>query len=254
MDEKSLTVTYKDWRGEPRGSVKKAEAQPGSFGDCIDCNQCVAVCPTGIDIREGPQIGCITCALCIDACDKVMDQVGRPRGLIDYVTEEDAELEKAGQPHTPVLKTLFRPRTILYFSVWGAIGLAMLFAVGNRTRIDISANHDRNPLYVQLADGAVRNAYTANLRNMENRPRTMEVSMSGLGQAVLWSSEGSRETAGQTVTVDVPADSVGRMRLFVAAPGVGASREEFVLTVRAVDDRTAQDSHNVFFERPESAE
>ncbi len=254
MDEKSLTVTYKDWRGEPRGSVKKAEAQPGSFGDCIDCNQCVAVCPTGIDIRDGPQIGCITCALCIDACDKVMDQVGRPRGLIDYVTEEDAELEKAGQSHTPVLKTLFRPRTILYFSAWGAIGLAMLFAVGNRTRIDISANHDRNPLYVQLADGAVRNAYTANLRNMENRPRTMEVSMSGLGQAVLWSSEGSRETAGQTVTIDVPADSVGRMRLFVAAPGVGASREEFVLTVRAVDDRTAQDSHNVFFERPESAE
>ena len=254
MDEKSLTVTYKDWRGEPRGSVKKAEAQPGSFGDCIDCNQCVAVCPTGIDIREGPQIGCITCALCIDACDKVMDQVGRPRGLIDYVTSEDAELEKAGQAHTPVLKTLFRPRTILYFSVWGAIGMAMLFAVGNRTRIDISANHDRNPLYVQLADGDVRNAYTANLRNMENRPRTMEISMSGLGQAVLWSSEGARETAGQTVTVKVPADSVGRVRLFVAAPGAGPQREEFSFTVQAEDDRTAQDTHDVFFERPERAE
>jgi cytochrome c oxidase accessory protein FixG len=83
MDEKSLIVTYRDWRGEQRGSIKKAEAQPGEFGDCIDCNQCVAVCPTGIDIREGPQIGCITCALCIDACDKVMEQVGRPRGLID---------------------------------------------------------------------------------------------------------------------------------------------------------------------------
>ncbi len=254
MDEKSLTVTYKDWRGEPRGSVKKAEAQPGSFGDCIDCNQCVAVCPTGIDIREGPQIGCITCALCIDACDKVMDQVGRPRGLIDYVTAEDAELEKAGQQHTPVLKTLLRPRTLLYFSVWGAIGLAMLFAVGNRTRIDISANHDRNPLYVQLADGGVRNAYTANLRNMENRPRTMEISMSGLAQAVLWSNQGSRETAGQTIMVEVPADSVGRVRLFVAAPGEGPAREEFTLTVRAKDDRTAQDTHDVFFERPEAEE
>ncbi len=254
MDEKSLTVTYKDWRGEPRGSVKKAEAQPGSFGDCIDCNQCVAVCPTGIDIREGPQIGCITCALCIDACDKVMDQVGRPRGLIDYVTAEDAELEKAGQQHTPVLKTLLRPRTLLYFSVWGAIGLAMLFAVGNRTRIDISANHDRNPLYVQLADGGVRNAYTANLRNMENRPRTMEISMSGLAEAVLWSNQGSRETAGQTIMVEVPADSVGRVRLFVAAPGEGPAREEFTLTVRAKDDRTAQDTHDVFFERPEAEE
>ncbi len=254
MDEKSLTVTYKDWRGEPRGSVKKAEAQPGSFGDCIDCNQCVAVCPTGIDIREGAQIGCITCALCIDACDKVMDQVGRPRGLIDYVTEEDAELEKAGEPHVPVLKTLFRPRTILYFSAWGAIGLAMLFAVGNRTRIDISANHDRNPLYVQLADGDVRNAYTVNLRNMENRPRDMEISMSGLHSGVLWSSEGLRETAGQNVLVKVPADSVGRVRLFVAAPGDGPAREGFTLTVRAEDDRTAQDTDDVFFERPETAE
>lgn len=251
MDEKSLTVTYKDWRGEPRGSVKKAEAQPGSFGDCIDCNQCVAVCPTGIDIREGPQIGCITCALCIDACDKVMDQVGRPRGLIDYVTAEDAELEKAGQPHTPVLKTLFRPRTILYFSVWGAIGLAMLFAVGNRTRIDISANHDRNPLYVQLADGDVRNSYTVNLRNMENRPRTMEIAMAGLGQAALWTGTGSREQASQSVSVNVPADSVARVRLFVVAAGEGPQREDFTLTVQAEDDRTAQDSDDVFFERPE---
>jgi cytochrome c oxidase accessory protein FixG len=84
LDEKSLVVTYKDWRGEQRGSVKKAQASPDLFGDCIDCNQCVAVCPTGIDIRDGAQVGCITCALCIDACDKVMAQVGRPRGLIDY--------------------------------------------------------------------------------------------------------------------------------------------------------------------------
>ncbi|MBX9727563.1 MAG: cytochrome c oxidase accessory protein CcoG, partial [Sphingopyxis sp.] len=80
LDEQSLTVTYKDWRGEKRGSLKAAQANPEDYGDCVDCNQCVAVCPTGIDIREGPQIGCITCALCIDACDKVMAQVGRPRG------------------------------------------------------------------------------------------------------------------------------------------------------------------------------
>ena len=86
MDEKSLTVTYKDWRGEPRGSLKKAAKDPGALGDCIDCNMCVAVCPTGIDIREGPQIGCITCALCIDACDGVMDKLGKPRGLIAYAT------------------------------------------------------------------------------------------------------------------------------------------------------------------------
>ena len=82
LDEKSLIVTYKDWRGEQRGSLKTAAKNPGQYGDCIDCQLCVAVCPTGIDIREGPQIGCITCALCVDACDKAMASVGRPRGLI----------------------------------------------------------------------------------------------------------------------------------------------------------------------------
>ncbi|PHR15240.1 MAG: cytochrome c oxidase accessory protein CcoG [Sphingopyxis sp.] len=254
MDEKSLTVTYKEWRGEPRGSVKKAEAQPGSFGDCIDCNQCVSVCPTGIDIRQGPQIGCITCALCIDACDHVMEQVGRPRGLIDYATLEDAELEKAGKPHNPILKTLFRPRTILYTSIWGAIGLAMLFALGNRTRIDISANHDRNPVYVQLADGHVRNSYTVNLRNMENRPRDMIVAMTALEGGVMWSNAGTRQSAGQSLTTKVPADSVARLRIYVAAPGTGPEREDFALTVTAADDPEAGDIDEVFFERPETGE
>ena len=94
LDEKSLIVTYKDWRGEPRHrGVKKATLADLKLGDCIDCNQCVAVCPTGIDIREGPQIGCITCALCIDACDKVMAQIGKPRGLIDYSNAEDSKIE-----------------------------------------------------------------------------------------------------------------------------------------------------------------
>jgi cytochrome c oxidase accessory protein FixG len=116
MDEKSLLVTYKDWRGEQRGSLKAAQANPTAFGDCIDCNQCVAVCPTGIDIREGPQIGCITCALCIDACDNVMAQIGKPRGLIDYCTLDDAEVEKAGGTGHPALKTLLRPRSSISVS------------------------------------------------------------------------------------------------------------------------------------------
>ena len=112
LDEKSLIVTYKDWRGEPRGSLKKSQRDPEHFGDCIDCNQCVAVCPTGIDIREGPQIGCITCALCIDACDRVMKDIGRPRGLIDYATLEGCRAEALGEPPQSAWKALLRPRTI----------------------------------------------------------------------------------------------------------------------------------------------
>ena len=90
LDENSLTVTYNDWRGEPRSRhAKKAAAAGRAVGDCVDCNACVAVCPMGIDIRDGQQLECITCALCIDACDGVMDKIGKERGLISYATLSD---------------------------------------------------------------------------------------------------------------------------------------------------------------------
>ena len=77
LDENSLTVTYNDWRGEPRGKHRKSAT---GLGDCIDCNACVNVCPTGVDIRQGQQIGCITCGLCIDACDEMMEKVDLAKG------------------------------------------------------------------------------------------------------------------------------------------------------------------------------
>ncbi len=249
MDEKSLLVTYKDWRGEPRGSLKQAMAHPGAIGDCIDCNQCVAVCPTGIDIREGPQIGCITCALCIDACDRVMTQVGRPRGLIDYITLEDADKEKAGQPPASIRKALFRPRTLAYFAVWSAIGVAMLFALGNRTRLDISAQHDRNPLFVRMADGSVRNAYTVKLRNMESRPRTVTIAMEGVPRAEMWQSESSREQAGRTMKVALAPDAVTKLRLYVVSPAEDGSRQEFSLSVTGDGETRPSDRHELVLER-----
>ena len=253
MDENSLTVTYKEDRGEPRSlGIKKALAQPDAFGDCIDCNQCVAVCPTGIDIREGPQIGCITCALCIDACDKVMEQVGRPRGLIDYATLEDVAHEKADEAQTPILKTLFRPRTILYFSAWGAVGLAMLFAVGTRSRLDLSALQDRNPLYVQLSDGSVRNNYTIKIRNMQSRPRDFEIGMVGLDGAVMWTNAGDRKSAGQKILASVSADTVSKIRVFIAASGEGPQKQQFDFSIRALDKEGSNDSEDAFFERPGS--
>ncbi|BAI98434.1 cytochrome c oxidase accessory protein CcoG [Sphingobium sp. TA15] len=250
LDEKSLVVTYKHWRGEKRGSLKKAEARPGAFGDCIDCNQCVAVCPTGIDIREGPQIGCITCALCIDACDKVMAQVGRPRGLIDYCTQDDAEAEQKGSEPRPVLKTLLRPRTIAYFAIWAGIGAAMLFALGARERLEISAQQDRNPIFVRLSDGAIRNAYTVKLRNMQARPRPMEVGLTGLPGGRIWTDAGSRENAAATVRTTVPADSVAKLRIFLTLPSGGPARQDFRFTVRAIDREGGSASEPARFERP----
>ena len=109
-DSEALSVTYRRDRGEPRGAHKKGEPWEGR-GDCIDCNQCVAACPMGIDIRDGAQLECINCALCIDACDDVMRRVDRPLGLIAFDTEANVLRRLKGE------KARFRfvrPRTILY--------------------------------------------------------------------------------------------------------------------------------------------
>jgi cytochrome c oxidase accessory protein FixG len=253
LDEKSLIVTYKDWRGEPRGRGRReatlADLVP-SLGDCIDCNACVAVCPTGIDIRNGPQVGCITCALCIDACDKVMGKIGRPRGLIDYATLEDCKVEAAGGTAKPLLKTIFRPRTLVYFTLWSAVGIAMLLAVVDRSRLTISAQHQRNPPFVQLSDGHVRNGFTVKIRNMEARPREMELSISDLPGAVMWTNGGTRETAGTHVRTTVPADALAKLPIFVAAPGGGEERQDFAFSVRSLDGRES-DQTEAKFERPQ---
>ena len=254
MDEKSLLVTYKEWRGEKRGSLKAAQADPAAFGDCIDCNQCVAVCPTGIDIREGPQIGCITCALCIDACDNVMAQIGKPRGLIDYCTLDDAEVEKAGGTSHPVLKTLFRSRTIIYFGIWVSIGLAMLFTLGQRTRLDLAVQPDRNPVYVRLSDGSIRNNYTLKIRNMETRPRIVDVYVEGLPGAVIWTPAGKREFATQHIHFAVAPDAVHKVQLFVAAPAEGPEHSAFTISTIARTGDKSGDSDTVVFERPEREE
>src|SRR5512139_1175142 len=251
MDEKSLLVTYKDWRGEPRGKGRRiGDLSDLGLGDCIDCNQCVAVCPTGIDIRDGPQIGCITCALCIDACDRVMAKIDRPRGLIDYATLEDCAVEKAGGSPKPLLKTLLRPRTVAYALIWSSVGLGMLFALGNRTRLDISAQQQRNPVYVQLSDGDIRNSYTVKLRNMQTRPREMEVKLEGLPGAAMWRDTGSREQASRSARVTVPPDALAKLPIFVAAPGGGKSTEKFNFTVRSTDGEGETDTTEAIFERP----
>jgi cytochrome c oxidase accessory protein FixG len=250
LDEKSLIVTYKDWRGEQRGSLKKAAKNPDQYGDCIDCNMCVAVCPTGVDIREGQQIGCITCGLCIDACDKVMKDVGRPRGLIDYATLEQCEAEAAGAPAMPAWKALLRPRVFIYFGVWGAIGAGLLFALGTRTHTDLTVSPDRNPPFMLLKDGSVRNAYTLRLRNMEARPRAMEVALVGLPQgAVMWTESVSLENAAPAQVIDVPANETKVLRAYVLLPE-GKQASGFSFRLKSLDEQGETDLAETTFAMP----
>ncbi|MFV0645637.1 MAG: cytochrome c oxidase accessory protein CcoG [Sphingomonadaceae bacterium] len=249
LDEKSLLVTYKFWRGEKRGSLKKAAKEPEIYGDCIDCNQCVAVCPTGYDIRNGPDIACITCGLCIDACDKVMREVGRPRGLIDYATLEDCEAEKAGGAAKPAWRVFLHPRTLIYTAIWGSIGLAMLFVLGNRTHLSISADPDRNPPYMLMSDGSIRNSYTLKIRNMESRPRDVTIAMSGMDKALMWTGDMNADDARRNLTVDIPADVILPVRVYVIAPP-GSASEKFTLTAQTRDSEAESDSVSVSFTGP----
>ena len=175
MDEDTITVGYREWRGEPRGRGKKREG----LGDCIDCNACVNVCPMGIDIRDGQQMECITCALCIDACDEMMDKIGKPRGLVDYLALSDEENERAGQPPKNIWKHVFRPRTILYTSLWSLVGVGLLFALFIRSDIDMTVAPVRNPTYVTMSDGSIRNTYDVRLRNKHGEDRPFHLTISG---------------------------------------------------------------------------
>ncbi|HEY6964527.1 MAG TPA: FixG Ig-like domain-containing protein, partial [Erythrobacter sp.] len=192
-----------------------------------------------VDIREGQQIGCITCGLCIDACDRVMKEVGRPRGLIDYATLEQCEAEAAGAPATPAWKALLRPRLFIYFGVWAGIGAGLLFALGTRSHTDLTVAPDRNPPFMLLKDGSVRNAYTLRLRNMEARPREMEVALQGLPKgAVMWTDAVSLENAAPSQTVTVPANATQVLRAYVMLPpGTGAGDDGLAFAFRL----TAQD-------------
>jgi cytochrome c oxidase accessory protein FixG len=249
MDEHSLLVTYKDWRGEKRGSVKKAAKDPDAYGDCVDCNMCVAVCPTGWDIRNGPDISCITCGLCIDACDRVMKDLGRPRGLIDYITLDDAKAEADTGKVRPAWKNLLRPRTIVYFLVWSGIGIGLLFLLGTRTHTEITAAPDRNPAYTLMRDGSVRNNFTVKLRNMEARPRDMRVTLDGLAGGSMWTDEISADAAARSLEFDVPADQTETIRVYVIAPR-GTESQDFSLTVEALDGQGETDTVETRFETP----
>ncbi|TVQ55255.1 MAG: cytochrome c oxidase accessory protein CcoG [Rhodobacteraceae bacterium] len=229
LDQRSLTVTYNDWRGEPRlRGLKAREAARTSekaVGDCVDCNACVAVCPMGIDIRNGQQLECITCALCIDACDNVMEKVGLPKGLISYNTFADYEAQSKGDHRpAPVMQRLFRPRTLAYFGVWALIGAAMLFTLAGRDRINLTVLHDRNPLFTQLSAGDIRNGFTVKALNMIPEERRFRLSMEGLEDATMVVA-GFDDEPGRAVEFDVAPDVLRSLRVFVTSPNAERRRE-----------------------------
>ncbi len=235
MDEDTLTIAYRDWRGEPRGKLKKGRLDPEQ-GDCIDCMACVNVCPMGIDIRDGQQLACITCGLCIDACDEVMDRIGKPRGLIGYLALSDELHEKQGKPPISVWRHVFRPRTVLYSVLWGGVGIGLIVLLLMRTDLDMSVAQVRNPLYVTLSDGSVRNAYEVRIRNMHHEPREFTLALEAPVPMAL-DLEGI-----DGFTVTIAPDEMLNQRLYLVAPAdsPAATTQRTDVTLRATEPESGQ--------------
>ncbi|MEC9347040.1 MAG: cytochrome c oxidase accessory protein CcoG [Pseudomonadota bacterium] len=246
LDENSLVVTYNAYRGEPRGRHRKAaDAAAAPVGDCIDCNRCVAVCPMGIDIRDGQQLECITCALCIDACNDIMHRTGGTPNLISYASLKGYEAAAKGEPAPSLKQTIFRARTLIYTGLWSLIGIGMLIAVATRDQLDISVLHDRNPQFTILSDGSIRNGYTVKLLNMDQVEKRVRLEIVGLpGGLMTVSGDDFWPSVGREFVL--PADKVEQARIFISAPREGlepgSNGFRLLLTVIGSTERASYDA------------
>jgi cytochrome c oxidase accessory protein FixG len=165
IDARTVTVTYDSRRGEPRRRLGAPDAE-GPGGDCIDCHRCVTVCPTGIDIRDGIQLECVSCTACIDACNDVMEKVGRPPGLIRHTS---AEAVRAGRTHW------FSGRVKAYGTVWVALVATVAVLLVGRPALDVLILRQPGTLYASLAGGDVANFYTVQAFNRTGRLKAFTV-------------------------------------------------------------------------------
>ncbi len=164
LDRQSLIVAYDPGRGEPRRKGKRTAGNDA--GDCVDCNQCVVVCPTGIDIRDGLQMECINCTQCIDACDNVMDRVGKSRGLIRY-TSQDA---LAGNP-----PKLLRLRTIAYPTLLTGLAVAFVLVLSTKYAFDARVMRGAGNPFHRNDDGTITNMFRLRLVNRTSEPHQYTV-------------------------------------------------------------------------------
>ncbi|HEX3122135.1 MAG TPA: 4Fe-4S dicluster domain-containing protein [Rhodanobacteraceae bacterium] len=262
FDRDTLVISYDVARGEPRGHRKRGvpsvlarasltgppgilspssnggEKEEGTFGvppknvlgDCIACDACVQVCPTGIDIRDGLQIECIACAACIDACDSVMDKMDYPRGLIRYTTESLL----AGMS-----RRILRPRTAIYATILGALLVAFTWGISHRAALIVDVLHDRNALYREMSDGGIENGYTVKLVNKTDQTQQLRIALED-DQATL-------RIVGKT-HVTVEAGQVANIPLTLHADRADITgRRRVELLVRNDDDSIHVEHKSEFF-------
>ncbi|HVP30610.1 MAG TPA: cytochrome c oxidase accessory protein CcoG [Myxococcota bacterium] len=197
FDRDTLVVAYDALRGEPRGKVDK-RAGAARVGDCTDCGLCVAVCPTGIDIRKGQQLECIACTQCIDACNGVMEKLGRAPDLIGYRSLVGLERER------PV--RILRPRVVIYGALLATVATAFVAALSLRLPLDLTVAHNATALFGAAADGRPANAFVLHIQNRDRTDHVYRIELEG--------PDGYELVAGEN-PVPVPATASREARVFV---------------------------------------
>jgi cytochrome c oxidase accessory protein FixG len=178
FDKDTMIVSYDASRGEPRGSrSRKADPQALGLGSCVDCNLCVHVCPTGIDIRDGLQYECIGCAGCIDVCNGVMDKMGYPRGLIRFSTQNAMA---GGAGGGDILGHVLRPRVLVYGAILLALSVALSWSLAVRTPLKVDVVRDRAALSRIVSGGRLENVYRLQVMNATEQQQRYRITAQGL--------------------------------------------------------------------------
>ncbi|MES2352988.1 MAG: cytochrome c oxidase accessory protein CcoG [Pseudomonadota bacterium] len=227
FDRDTLVITYDEKRGEPRGARSRdTDRAEAGVGDCIDCQICVQVCPTGIDIRKGLQYECIGCAACIDACDQVMDKMNYPKGLIRYTTENALAKQLSWKD---MVKRVLRPRILAYTAVVWAIIIAAAISVFSRTPLKVDVIRDRATLARQVDETHAENVYQLRIMNSDEKTHHFSIRASGLNNLEVLTQSQLLEI-GPAATKTIPV----RLRAEVAHTEPGSHRIDFI--IEASDD------------------
>jgi cytochrome c oxidase accessory protein FixG len=231
LDRNSIAVAYDYERGEPRGKLHKDLAR--TEGDCINCFQCVTVCPTGIDIRNGTQMECVNCTACIDACDHIMDKIGFDRGLIRY-TSENAIVKKT----TKLITARVIGYSVVLLLLWSGLG----FMVATRNDTQTTLFRAPGSQYIENKDGTISNLYTFKIFNKTNQTIKPTIHLENPAGKLLFA--GSPD-----LTLDAAGMSEGTV--FIVIPKSALNRRKTTLTLSVYQGTTKLEEFETTFMAPE---
>ena len=221
FDKDTLIVTYDAERGDPRGSRnKKVDFKALGLGACVDCDICLQVCPTGIDIRDGLQYECIACGACIDGCNQVMDKMGYERGLIRYTTEH-ALVRKLDKKS--MWRRVFRLRTLIYGGILSLIILVAAVSLAYHVPLKVDVIRDRSMPKI-TENGAIENVYRLQIMNTQEVAHTYQISVKGIVGAVIVNASNVDVKSASAVAFPV------RVQIPSGAAETGSNRIRFVIT------------------------